>query len=1074
MKIRSKLIVTFLLIALVPLIVSIGVFYFYSKDQVSDEVIDHLASVASIQDARIRSIHQQNMERLRAVASRTQMKILLDKYATDRQPVYFNRMQRFIADAKDSVKEFRSISLYLMNGDIVVSTDEALNNRHQRNSMVFEKGLSANQANLFVYDKNNRVLRLYLSGPLYSMGKQVGVVVIESDINNILAAIHDFTGLGKTGETILATRFNNDQDILLFPTRFSDSPEILSSTQQASTASLIHQALSGQEEIYTDSVDYRQNPVLSVTRFVEGPEWGLVVKIDRQEAFANIQKFFLFAWWTVLFFSFFIVLVAIGWTRRFTYPIVRLSDIANQISHGRLQNKADESTADEIGLLALSFNKMTSSLLTTQQMLKNKLNELESINKRLHEEIKQRQQTEKLLREREEKLAITLNSIGDAVVTTDAEGMVTNLNPIAEKLTGWSQQEAKGLAITDIFPIINATTREKIINPIEIIMKTGETVYLSNDTTLISKNGCEYQIADSAAPIRNDAGDIQGMVLVFNDVTEKYYLKQSIRQQLERFKELSDLGLKLTGVPEDVFDEIARLIGKLLNVRIVCISRNFEQESLFLTISIDGKCYRNCGRCDPSCIPCLNGNNCQSTLLVATLKSLFPEVKLLQNKQIYSHCAIPIKNAEGRAIASICLLDDLKKDFTETDHDLLCILAQRVGLELERIETLKKIEQQERQLWHSQKMEALGQLTGGLAHDYNNLLSVIMGYTILLRDALTTDEKLKTYALQIQHASERGAQLTRKLLSFSQQKTTHAEVIELNKLLNEFHAMLEKLLTKRIRLIYQLQDDLWPVYLDSGDLEDVVINLCINAMHAIEGQGRIILRTRNLRVEGLPSVENDLPPGDYVVLEIEDTGVGIDEAIKDKIFEPFFTTKGKQGTGLGLSQVYGFVERNQGVIKVHSKLGDGACFSLYFPRAEWRETTNETDHGKKDENLSGNESILVVDDEQDLLFLSKNALEKQGYTVFTANNAHQALDILAEQAIDLLVSDIIMPEMDGYQLADSVSKRYPTIKIQLVSGFVDKITDVSSVDESIRQQLLYKPYSQTTLLKRIRVLLDDE
>ena len=283
--------------------------------------------------------------------------------------------------------------------------------------------------------------------------------------------------------------------------------------------------------------------------------------------------------------------------------------------------------------------------------------------------------------------------------------------------------------------------------------------------------------------------------------------------------------------------------------------------------------------------------------------------------------------------------------------------------------------------------------------------------------------------------------------------------------------MLERLLTARIQLIYQLQEALWPVYLDRGDLEDVLINLSINSMHAINGQGRIIFRTQNLHIDEKQSDDMNLAVGDYVVLEIEDNGDGIDEAIKDKIFEPFFTTKGKQGTGLGLSQVYGFVERNNGVIRVHSNPGHGTCFSLFFTRTDQRQIQTKPFQTSAEETLFGNEQILLVDDEQDLLFLSKVALEKHGYKVFTANSADQALDLLAAQHIDLMVSDIIMPEMNGYQLTDIVLKRYPAIKIQLVSGFVDKITD-SVIDDSLKQQLLYKPFNQKTLLKRIRLLLD--
>ena len=380
--------------------------------------------------------------------------------------------------------------------------------------------------------------------------------------------------------------------------------------------------------------------------------------------------------------------------------------------------------------------------------------------------------------------------------------------------------------------------------------------------------------------------------------------------------------------------------------------------------------------------------------------------------------------------------------------------------------------EQEEQLRRSQKMDALGKLTGGISHDYNNLLGIIQGYSEQLREHLTHEPKLAKYAHDIQRAAERGSRLTKKLLAFSRQKTPDVTALNLNTLLKDEQHMLEKTLTARIKLTFDLADDLWPVELDSGDLEDAVVNLSINAMHAMESGGELTLNTSNEQLDEAEAQRLHLKLGDYVLLSITDTGCGMDEVTKENIFDPFFTTKGERGTGLGLSQVYGFVERSGGSIMVYSEPGHGSRFALYFPRSYKFDTEIQATTPLETQNLRGTETLLVVDDEQAMVELAYDILTAKGYRVLTANDGEQALQLIEKEAIDLVVTDVIMPIIDGYQLATKLQKNYPHIKIQIVSGFADSKYS-NMVDLMLHKNILHKPYTSNTLLTRVRNLLDE-
>ena len=378
---------------------------------------------------------------------------------------------------------------------------------------------------------------------------------------------------------------------------------------------------------------------------------------------------------------------------------------------------------------------------------------------------------------------------------------------------------------------------------------------------------------------------------------------------------------------------------------------------------------------------------------------------------------------------------------------------------------------QEQLLHRSQKMDALGKLTGGISHDFNNLLGIIKGYAELLDEAITEQPELEKFIKNIRLASERGAKLTRKLLSFSKQQQSDERIQNINSLLIDEKLMLEKTLTARISLVFELQEDLWPVLLEVSDLEDAILNISINAMHAIEESGMLTIKTRNVNIEQLEAIKLGLQAGDYVLLSFTDTGCGMDTATKMKVYDPFFTTKGGKGTGLGLAQVHGFIERSGGKIQVISELGQGAKFIFYFPRYIGSSERIDINEEADVSDLSGSESILVVDDEPALLEFYYNIFKQHGYNVTCADSGEVALERLKSESFDLLFTDFIMPNMDGFQLAKEALKINPNIKIQLISGYISD-NRLQLLDEDLKKNILTKPVSTQNILKSIFKLLN--
>ncbi|MDI6764701.1 MAG: PAS domain S-box protein [Thermodesulfobacteriota bacterium] len=382
--------------------------------------------------------------------------------------------------------------------------------------------------------------------------------------------------------------------------------------------------------------------------------------------------------------------------------------------------------------------------------------------------------------------------------------------------------------------------------------------------------------------------------------------------------------------------------------------------------------------------------------------------------------------------------------------------------------------QLEEQLHQSQKMEAIGKLAGGIAHDFNNLLTVIKGYSQLSLLDLKEDDPLKGNIEEIQSATDRASNLTRQILAFSRRQVMEMGVFDLDSLLKDLDKMLRRLIGEDIEIVSVMADDLGRVKADPGQIEQVIMNLGVNARDAMPGGGKLTIETANVELdEEYARKHVAVTPGRYVMLSVSDTGVGMTPEVKEKIFEPFFTTKERgKGTGLGLSTVYGIVKQSGGNIWVYSEPGRGTTFKIYLPRVD-----EPLDEVKKEvvegELPRGNETIIVVEDEEEVRRLAVEILRRQGYKVLEASQGLDAFHICEEHEcpIHLLLTDVVMPRMSGRELADRAAEIYPEIKVLYMSGYTDNAIVRHGVLEK-GMNFIQKPFTMNGLVRKVREVLD--
>ena len=642
------------------------------------------------------------------------------------------------------------------------------------------------------------------------------------------------------------------------------------------------------------------------------------------------------------------------------------------------------------------------------------------------------------LQETGEDLRITLDSIGDAVISTDIHGKITKMNPVAESLTGWKEKDGSNKSLTDVFRISNTLNMQQTINPVERVLATGEIVGLANHTTLTSKGGTQYQIADSAAPICDVKGRIRGVVLVFRDVTAEYQAAEAVKISEEKYRkiveETSDLVTTTNEKGEFTFVNhcAEKIFGLSAGQCFGKVAFDFihpddrEKSQKWFTESI-------CNR--------IGRDSFENRQVNQVTHEVF---HLLWTCNFHY-------DSEGRLL-----------QVNGVAHDIT--MRKQAEEEKYRLET---------QLAQAQKMESIGHLAGGVAHDFNNMLGVILGHAEIAMMDLNPSTPLYLGLEEICKAANHSAEITKKLLAFARKQTFSPKVIDLNQTIEGMLKMIQRLIGENIEFIWLPGARLWPVKVDPSQIDQILANLCVNSRDAIEGVGKITVTTGNrLFDKDYCDVHTDFLAGKYVWITVYDNGCGMDKETLTHIFEPFFTTKGVgRGTGLGLATVYGTVKQNNGFISVYSESGHGTTITIYLP-CHLEEVGDCASEKVVKLAAGGHENILLVEDEVSILKMTTTMLERLGYAVLAAGTPHEALQLASQHSneIHLVITDVVMPEMNGRELAKKLLEINPHIKCLFMSGYTsDIIASQGILDSGV--QFIQKPFSNNDLAAKVRMVL---
>jgi signal transduction histidine kinase len=458
------------------------------------------------------------------------------------------------------------------------------------------------------------------------------------------------------------------------------------------------------------------------------------------------------------------------------------------------------------------------------------------------------------------------------------------------------------------------------------------------------------------------------------------------------------------------------------------------------------------------------------------VQELFPNDAALRAMGVESYLGAPLRDPLGRVIGIAWIAHTKPIQASDAVREIFQLFTTRAAHELLREQTEAEAEQLRAQLLQVQKMESIGRMAGGLAHDLNNLLTAVLGYIELAQGALPAESPAQGFLNNAILAVEKTASVTRQLMTLARQQPMQRRMVNLNALVQEALQLAQTWMPSYIQLQTYLAESLWYIEADPSQLTQVLQNLLLNARDAIPETGGVItIETQNTVLDTeYARTHYQVVPGEYVMLMVSDTGVGMKPAVRERIFEPFFTTKPRgQGTGLGLSIVYSIVNQLGGHIWVYSEEGKGTTFKIYLPRAYNHPRSVSAARAESTELPRGQETILVVEDEPGVLEVAAEALRQQGYTVLTANSPAEALQLAQgySEPIHLLVTDVVMPVMSGRELAEYLIRIYPQMRILYVSGYTENtIVHHGVLEEGVH--LLPKPYTPAQLIQKAREVLD--
>jgi len=685
-----------------------------------------------------------------------------------------------------------------------------------------------------------------------------------------------------------------------------------------------------------------------------------------------------------------------------------------------------------IGIAVFATRKLTMEIHETEQA-KIAIRELnEELERKVAERTEELARTVEALkgeenerRAREEdirRLAAIVEYSDDAIIAIGLDGIITDWNAGAERMLGYSRSEIIGRSIATV---THPDHRDEALEN-QARLKRGDSV-VRRESVRVRKDGNPIHIALTVSPLKDKDGRMVGSSGILRDITERKLIEDALRRSeasYRSFVENAPFGIVRT-TPDGLIVQANPALVQMLGY-------TSEQEVIGLRMATD--VYHHAEEREVATAWCRQQDSVQGI-------------------------EVDWKHKDGRPFTIRC--------------DAHVVRDRDGNLEFLEgfIEDISERRAMEMQLRQGQKMEAIGRLAGGIAHDFNNLLGVIIGYGDFVSEQIGADSPLRNPVEQIKKAGDRASALTRQLLAFSRQQVLETKVLNLNTIVADMIKMLPPLLGEDIQLRTSLAPALGLVKADQGQIEQVIMNLAVNARDAMPGGGRLTIETRNSHLdEEFVMRHRPTIPGEYVMLIVSDTGSGMDAQTQAHIFEPFFTTKEQgRGTGLGLATVYGFVKQSGGYVWVQSEPGVGSTFTIYLPQVgEALPRAHTKDGGAA--LARGAETILLVEDEESLRTLTRSQLEDSGYTVLEANCGSEAIRIARQHRgpIHLLLTDVVMPGMNGRAVAEVLTASRPETRVVYMSGYTG-FSDYGLMN--LDAVIIQKPFTRRVLLQRLREVI---
>ncbi len=650
----------------------------------------------------------------------------------------------------------------------------------------------------------------------------------------------------------------------------------------------------------------------------------------------------------------------------------------------------------------------------------------------------------------------------NGILILDREDRILRANQGFCRMFQYASEEIRGKYINDlIVPEHLAEEGSDLTRRIylgEILRK--ESVRKRKDGSLVSVSILGY-------PIRIE-GTMEAGYAIYSDITDRVRANDAIREMAQGVA---------AGTGEAFFLTLIQQLAKALRVDVAYFGTTIKDAPRKIVIHAaccDGTIIENF-EYDLQGTPCDTVFGQEIKYYPDGVRHQFPGCAILEQLHVDCYMGIPLFGLNGGPLGVLAILHRSTLPNEQLARSMLNIFAARIAAELERRRSEEALHRSEEQFRQSQKMEAVGRLAGGIAHDFNNLLTAITGYSDLMLIRIPENDPMRRHAEEIRRAGERAAALTRQLLAFSRKQILQPKTIDLNAIVTDTEKMLRRLIGEDIELSTCLQPGLDCVRADPNQIEQVIMNLAVNARDAMPEGGMLTIRTDRVRADDAPLCDiTEMPPGTYVMLSISDTGTGIDPEIRSHLFEPFFTTKEKgKGTGLGLSTVYGIVKQSNGHICMTSELGHGSTFRICLPAVAGTAESLRSAVQRNTETR-GIETILLVEDEDIVRRMAVEILRENGYRVLEAANGNEAIRLneLHPGTIHMLLTDVIMPGMNGQELAKRLTVDRPEMRVLYMSGHTgDAIISHGTLKAG--SAFLQKPFLSDILTRAVRDLLDN-